>query len=169
MKLNIKGIKLTKSQEELYKYATDNTTKYIIANWSRQSGKSTIVSLLCIKWLTMKDEEVIYVTPTYSLAKKIYSNIIKLLPQELISKSNSSDLIIESVTGSRLLFFSAESGQAMRGNTATKLVIDEAAYCKEIVDGQSLYHNIIFPITKVKCNKILLIIPIFLTCLTFLF
>lgn len=157
MKLNIKGIKLTKSQEELYKYATDNTTKYIIANWSRQSGKSTIVSLLCIKWLTMKDEEVIYVTPTYSLAKKIYSNIIKLLPQELISKSNSSDLIIESVTGSRLLFFSAESGQAMRGNTATKLVIDEAAYCKEIVDGQSLYHNIIFPITKVKCNKILLI------------
>ena len=157
MKLNIKGIKLTKSQEELYKYATDNTTKYIIANWSRQSGKSTIVSLLCIKWLTMKDEEVIYVTPTYSLAKKIYSNIIKLLPQELISKSNSSDLIIESVTGSRLLFFSAESGQAMRGNTATKLVIDEAAYCKEIIDGQSLYHNIIFPITKVKCNKILLI------------
>lgn len=157
MKLNIKGIKLTKSQEELYKYATDNTTKYIIANWSRQSGKSTIVSLLCIKWLTMKDEEVIYVTPTYSLAKKIYSNIIKLLPQELISKSNSSDLIIESVTGSRLLFFSSESGQAMRGNTATKLVIDEAAYCKEIIDGQSLYHNIIFPITKVKCNKILLI------------
>lgn len=157
MKLNIKGIKLTKSQEELYKYAIDKTTKYIIANWSRQSGKSTIVSLLCIKWLTMKDEEVIYITPTYSLAKKIYSNIVKLLPQELITKCNSSDLIIESINGSRLLFFSAESGQAIRGNTASKLVIDEAAYCKEIIDGQSLYHNIIFPITKVRCNKILLI------------
>lgn len=40
MKLNIKGIKLTESQEELYKYATDRNTKYIIANWSRQSRKN---------------------------------------------------------------------------------------------------------------------------------
>lgn len=114
MKLNIKGIKLTESQQELYKYATDNKTKYIIANWSRQSGKTTIVTLLCLKWLTMKMQEIIYITPTYSLAKKIYSNIVKLLPEELITKSNSSDLIIESINGSRLLFFSAESGQAIR-------------------------------------------------------
>lgn len=114
MKLNIKGIKLTESQQELYKYATDNKTKYIIANWSRQSGKTTIVTLLCLKWLTIRYQEIIYITPTYSLAKKIYSNIIKLLPEELITKSNSSDLIIESVNGSRLLFFSAESGQAIR-------------------------------------------------------
>lgn len=114
MKLNIKGIKLTESQQELYNFATDNQTKYIIANWSRQSGKTTIVILLCLKWLTMKEQEIIYITPTYALGKKIYSNIMKLLPEELIRKSNSSDLIIESINGSRLLFFSAESGQAIR-------------------------------------------------------
>jgi replicative superfamily II helicase len=114
MNLNITGIKLTSSQKELWRYANDNHHKYIIANWSRQSGKSTIVSLLCIKWLAMKEQEIIYITPTYSLAKKIYSNIIKLLPEEMVLKSNSSDLIIESILKSRLVFFSAESGQAIR-------------------------------------------------------
>lgn len=114
MKINIKGIKLTNSQKELWKYANDKETKYILANWSRQSGKSTIVSLLCIKWLTQKEQEIIYITPTYSLAKKIYSNVIKLIPTEILVKSNSSDLIIETITKSRLVFFSAESGQAIR-------------------------------------------------------
>lgn len=114
MNLNVTGIQLTESQKELWKYANDNHNKYIIANWSRQSGKSTIVSLLCIKWLAMKEQEIIYITPTYSLAKKIYSNIVKLLPEEIILKSNSSDLVIESVLKSRLVFFSAESGQAIR-------------------------------------------------------
>lgn len=37
------------------------------------------------------------------------------------------------------------------------MIIDEAAYCKEIIDGQSLWHNIIWPVTKVRCSKILLI------------
>ena len=37
MKINVKGIKLTKSQKELWKFANDNETKYILANWSRQS------------------------------------------------------------------------------------------------------------------------------------
>ena len=114
MNINIKGIKLTNSQKELWKYANDKETKYILANWSRQSGKSTIVSLLCIQWLTQKEQEIIYITPTYSLAKKIYSNVIKLIPTEILVKSNSSDLIIETITKSRLVFFSAESGQAIR-------------------------------------------------------
>lgn len=114
MKINIKGIKLTNSQKELWKYANNKETKYILANWSRQSGKSTIVSLLCIQWLTQKEQEIIYITPTYSLAKKIYSNVIKLIPTEILVKSNSSDLIIETITKSRLVFFSAESGQAIR-------------------------------------------------------
>lgn len=114
MNLNVTGIKLTESQKELWRHSTDTHYKYIIANWSRQSGKSTIVSLLCIKWLAQKEQEIIYITPTYSLAKKIYSNIIKLLPEEMVLKSNSSDLIIESILKSRLVFFSAESGQAIR-------------------------------------------------------
>lgn len=157
MKINVKGIKLTKSQKELWQCANDKDTKYILANWSRQSGKSTIVSLLCIQWLTQKNEEIIYITPTYSLAKKIFANVMKLIPNEILVKSNSSDLILETITKSRLVFFSAESGQAIRGNTATKLIIDEAAYCKEIIEGQSLWHNIIWPVTKVRCNKILCI------------
>jgi phage terminase large subunit-like protein len=157
MKLNVKGIKLTESQKIIYNYANDKEHKYVMANLSRQQGKTTVVTLLCIQWLSKPNEEIIYFTPTFTLAKRIYASIIKMLPRTFVSKSNSSDLIIESITGSKLRFFSGEAAQSARGSNCTKLIIDEAAYIKEEIDGQSFYFNIVLPLTKVHCNKIIMI------------
>lgn len=157
MKLNVKGIKLTESQKIIYNYANDKEHKYVMANLSRQQGKTTVVTLLCIQWLSKPNEEIIYFTPTFTLAKRIYASIVKMLPRTFVSKSNSSDLIIESITGSKLRFFSGEAAQSARGSNCTKLIIDEAAYIKEEIDGQSFYFNIVLPLTKVHCNKIIMI------------
>lgn len=157
MRLNVKGIKLTESQKIIYNYANDKEHKYVMANLSRQQGKTTVVTLLCIQWLSKPNEEIIYFTPTFTLAKRIYASIIKMLPRTFVSKSNSSDLIIESITGSKLRFFSGEAAQSARGSNCTKLIIDEAAYIKEEIDGQSFYFNIVLPLTKVHCNKIIMI------------
>lgn len=157
MKVNVKGIKLTESQKLIYDAANDNEHKYVMANISRQQGKTTVVTLLCIKWLSQKGEEIIYFTPTYALAKRIYGNIAKMLPNSFIKKANASDLIIESITGSQLRFFSGEAAQSARGSNCTKLVIDEAAYIKEEIDGQNFYYNIVLPLTKVRCDKIVMI------------
>lgn len=157
MKLNVKGIKLTESQKIIYNYANDKEHKYVMANLSRQQGKTTVVTLLCIQWLSKSNEEIIYFTPTFTLAKRIYASIVKMLPRSFVSKSNSSDLIIESITGSKLRFFSGEAAQSARGSNCTKLIIDEAAYIKEEIDGQSFYFNIVLPLTKVHCNKIIMI------------
>ena len=157
MKLNVKGIKLTESQKIIYNYANDKEHKYVMANLSRQQGKTTVVTLLCIQWLSKPNEEIIYFTPTFTLAKRIYASIVKMLPMTFVSKSNSSDLIIESITGSKLRFFSGEAAQSARGSNCTKLIIDEAAYIKEEIDGQSFYFNIVLPLTKVHCNKIIMI------------
>lgn len=157
MKLNVKGIKLTESQKIIYNYANDKEHKYVMANLSRQQGKTTVVTLLCIQWLSKPNEEIIYFTPTFTLAKRIYASIIKMLPRTFVSKSNSSDLIIESITGSKLRFHSGEAAQSARGSNCTKLIIDEAAYIKEEIDGQSFYFNIVLPLTKVHCNKIIMI------------
>lgn len=157
MKVNVKGIKLTESQKLIFNAANDKEHKYVMANISRQQGKTTVIMLLCIQWLTLKNQEIIYFTPTYTLAKRIYSKIIKMLPANFVRKANASDLVIESLTGSQLRFFSGEAAQSARGSNCTKLVIDEAAYIKEEIDGQNFYYNIVLPLTKVHCDKIVMI------------
>lgn len=157
MKINVKGIKLTESQRLIYNAANDKQHRIVMANISRQQGKTTVVMLLCIKWLAMKNQDIIYFTPTFTLAKRIYSKIIKMLPNDFIRKANASDLVIESITGSQLRFFSGEAAQAARGSNCTKLIIDEAAYIKQEIDGQDFYYNIVMPLTKVHCDKIIMI------------
>ena len=157
MKVNVKGIKLTESQRLIYNAANDSEHKYVMANISRQQGKTTVIMLLCIQWLTQKNQEIVYFTPTFTLAKRIYGKILKMLPNNFVTKANSSDLIIESITGSQLRFFSGEAAQSARGSNCTKLVIDEAAYIKEEIDGQNFYYNIVMPLTKVHCTKIVMI------------
>lgn len=157
MKVNVKGIKLTESQRMIYEAANDKEHRIVMCNLSRQQGKTTVVMLLCIKWLAQKNEDIIYFTPTFALAKRIYSSIIKMLPQEFVKKANASDLFIETISGSQLRFFSGEAAQAARGSNCTKLVIDEAAYIKQEIDGQDFYYNIVMPLTKVHCDKIIMI------------
>lgn len=157
MKLNIRGIKLTPSQQTIYDAANDKEHKYVMANLSRQQGKTTVVTLLCIQWLSQPNQEIIYFTPTFKLAKRIFGNIAKMLPKSFAVKVNASDLYLESITGSKLSFHSGEAAQAVRGSNCTKLVIDEAAYIKEEIDGQNFYYNIVLPLTKVHCDKIVMI------------
>ena len=157
MKLNVKGIKLTESQRIIWDAANDKEHKYVMANLSRQQGKTTVVTLLCILWLSQKNQEIIYFTPTFTLAKRIFGNIAKMLPKSFLTKVNASDLYLESITGSKLRFFSGEAAQSARGSNCTKLVIDEAAYIKEEIDCQNFYYNIVLPLTKVHCDKIVMI------------
>ena len=157
MRVNVKGIKLTESQRMIYNAANDKEHRIVMCNLSRQQGKTTVVMLLCIKWLTKNNQDIIYFTPTFTLAKRIYNNIIKMLPQEFVRKANASDLYIEAINGSQLRFFSGEAAQAARGSNCTKLVIDEAAYIKQEIDGQDFYYNIVMPLTKVHCDKIVMI------------
>ena len=157
MKVNVKGIKLTESQQLIYDAALDKEHKIVVCNLSRQQGKSTVVLLLCIKWLLENDQEVIYFTPTNKLGRRFYGKLINLLPKEIITTANATNLEIETITNSSLKFYTGESPQSARGSNCTKLVIDEAAYMKEEVDGQNFYFNIIMPLTKVRCDKIIMI------------
>lgn len=113
--------------------------------------------LLCIQWLCQKNQEIIYFTPTYVLAKNIFSKLIKLLPSEFTVKNNAQELVIETVIGTSIRFFSGEAAQSARGSNCTKLIIDEAAYIKNEIDGQSFYYNIVLPLTKVHCDKIIMV------------
>lgn len=157
MQVNVTGIKLTSSQQLIYDAALDKEHRMVVGNLSRQQGKTTVVLLLVIKWLMENGEDIIYFTPTKELGRKLFDKLVKLIPRELITKSNSTDKIIETITNSTIKFHSGEAAQAARGSNCTKLIIDEASYIKNEIDGQDFYFNIVMPLTKVRCNKIVMI------------
>ena len=117
MKVKVKGIKLTESQQLIYDAANDKEHKIVVCNLSRQQGKSTVVLLLCIKWLTEPNQEIIYFTPTKELGRRFYDKLIKLLPIELIKKANSTDHFIETIANSTINdFFILSVSYASRFN-----------------------------------------------------
>lgn len=151
MILNL-DIQLNKTQSALLSLIENN--KFTVANISRQQGKSVLAKVLATTWLFQTNKVISYITPTLKLAKKIFKDLTSVLPAELLVTCNASDLVIESVTGSSLWFYSAEQGDKIRGITNDYLIIDEAAFLK---NGTDLWYSILSPTIKVKGEKILFI------------
>lgn len=72
------------------------------------------MKVLCIEWLFKNNMKIAYICRNYILAKKIYKDLIQYIPQQFIKKANGTDLTIESLFGSTITFFSAESGASLR-------------------------------------------------------
>lgn len=154
MKLKIKNLRLTNSQKEAYNIINSPESKYVVLSWSRQSGKSTLLRLLSVQWLMKPKNDIGYITKNYILGKTFYSDLIKIIPKELIKAANASDLLIETILGSRIRFFSAESGDGLRGQTFTHLVCDEFAFFQNLSD---FYYEVVSPTIKVKGQKIIFV------------
>lgn len=151
MTINL-DIKLNNTQRELLGLIENN--KYTVANISRQQGKSVLAKLLAIQWLFQRNKVISYITPTLKLAKKIFKDISSVLPTKLLVTNNASDLVIESITGSSIWFYSSEQGDKIRGITNDYLIIDEVAFLK---NDRDLWYAILQPTIKVKGEKILFI------------
>lgn len=151
MILNL-DIQLNGTQSALLSLIENN--KFVVANISRQQGKSVLAKVLATTWLFQTNKVISYITPTLKLAKKIFKDLTSVLPAELLTTCNGSDLVIESITGSSLWFYSAEQGDKIRGITNNYLIIDEAAFLK---NGTDLWYSILSPTIKVKGEKILFI------------
>ena len=109
------------------------------------------MKVLCIEWLFKKQMKIAYVCRNYILAKKLYKDLIQYIPKECIKQANGTDLTIESIFGSSITFFSAESGASLRGLTFHYLILDEFAFFKqEQTDGTNLWNDILFPTVKVN-------------------
>lgn len=151
-------LEFTGSQQMLVDAVNDKDIKYIINNWSRQQGKTTICTVVLIKYLLHANKEIGYVTPTKSLSKKIYNAVKGMLePQGVIKSANGQDLTIESITGSKLYFFSSEQADNIRGNSFNYLFLDEAAFFTNDTPDNNIWWSILFPTIKVNGEKIIMI------------
>ena len=147
----------TKSQMDLWNAVHDRANKFIIANFSRQQGKTTIIKALCIEYLIKRNKNIGYITPKKQFAEGIYNELKECLePTGIIYKYNSVYHRIRSITYSNLKFFSSEQMNSIRGNTFDYLIIDEAAFLYT-QEGNDIWYNILYPTIKVKGKKIIMI------------
>lgn len=152
------NISLSNSQKEVYDLVHNDNYKYYTVVFSRQSGKSTLMMVLCIEWLFGKGNSIAYVCRTRLLGETLYGEIVKVIPKDKLTKTNGSSLCIETVTGSKLQFFSAEQGNALRGQTFTHMINDEFSFHKqEQPDGTKLWYDIMSPTLKVRGKKCLFV------------
>lgn len=153
-------ITLTKKQEEAYKLLHSDDCQTLVARWSRQCGKTCFAEVMLIEYLCKPNTFNVYVSPSFSQGRKVYSEIYALLqPTNIIAKANASELRIETIYGSTLKFFSMESPTAIRGTTCSGiLVLDECAFFPTVLSsGEDPFWNILFPITKARKPKVLCI------------
>ena len=158
--MNIKfDIKLTSSQKKAYDLIHQSDTRYLVARWSRQQGKTIFSEIMLIEYLFKKNTFNGYISPTFAQGQKVYREIIQLLDHTgIIKTANASTLTITTIFGSTLQFFSVQSYTAIRGNTIRGLlVMDELGFFPDqLPDGSDIWGNVIYAIVKanIKRNKI---------------
>lgn len=109
---------------------------------------------LLLKW-SLEDNGSIcmWVSPVYSQAKKVFTELTNTISGTGLTKSiNKSELTITFINGSVLYFRSGEREDTLRGYTLNYLVIDEAAYIKDEV-----WNTVLRPTVLVQGKKVLFI------------
>lgn len=145
--VRIKIYEPTAPQKEFKKLETSGDHLITLLVVGRQVGKSYYALCDSIeRCLSTENIRVLFVTPTYHLAAKhIYT-----VEQMFHGKEAAKRMVFSSIkykaqelifhNGSMIKFVSAEAGDALRGDTAHHIYVDEAAFIKE-----SLFNQVILP------------------------
>lgn len=150
----VEGFTPTKKQREIIDACTDTITKYIVGCFGRQAGKSFTAQNLLLKWVLEDNNSVaMWVSPVYSQAKKVFSELVNSIADSGLTRSvNKSELQINFINGSVIYFRSGEREDTLRGYTLNYLIIDEAAYIKDDV-----WMTVLRPTVLVDGKKVLFI------------
>src|SRR3989304_4085260 len=117
------------AQKEIVKTCIDLTTKYIVYNASRQSGKTFLMQNMAVYYaLNLNDQHIMVVSPVDSQSKKIYKQILN----------------------SVIHFRSAASTNSLRGYSNTHLLMDECAFIDE-----ETWTTILAPTLLVRGKKVI--------------
>lgn len=153
-------LELTEGQKSAWKLIHSDDIQYLVLRWSRQCGKSVFCELLLLEYLFKKNTYSVYISPTFQLGRKVYSELTKMLDGKgVIKKANASTLTIETIYGSILQCHSMEAYTSIRGTTVSGiLVLDECAYYADILpNGEEPWGNVIMPIIKARKPKVVFV------------
>ena len=154
------NLKMTEGQKEAWDLIHRDDVQYLVLRWSRQSGKSVFCELLILEYLFKKNTYNVYISPTFQLGRKVYTEIAKMLEGKgVIKKANASTLTIETIYGSTLQCFSVDGYVGIRGTTCNGVcILDECAYYPDILpNGEEPWANVVMPITKARKPKVVFV------------
>jgi phage FluMu gp28-like protein len=152
--ITVQGFTPTKKQKEIIDACLSPSIKYIIGCFGRQAGKSFTAMNLLLKWALEDNGSVcMWVSPVYSQAKKVFTELTNTIAGSGLTKSvNKSELTITFINGSVMYFRSGEREDTLRGYTLDYLVVDEAAYIKD-----NVWTEVLRPTVLVNGKKVLFI------------
>jgi hypothetical protein len=152
--IEVQGFTPHPKQKELIDICLDDTTKYIVGCTGRQFGKTFLAINILMKWaLEDNGSTLMFVSPVYSQAKKVFAELSGIIVDTGLTKSiNKSELTIQFINGSILYFRSGEREDTLRGYTLDYLIMDEAAYQKD-----NVWKTVLRPTTLVRGKKVLFI------------
>jgi hypothetical protein len=152
--IEVQGFTPHLKQKELIDICLDDTTKYIVGCTGRQFGKTFLAINILMKWaLEDNGSTLMFVSPVYSQAKKVFAELSGIIVDTGLTKSiNKSELTIQFINGSILYFRSGEREDTLRGYTLDYLIMDEAAYQKD-----NVWKTVLRPTTLVRGKKVLFI------------
>jgi hypothetical protein len=109
---------------------TDDLFSVVIS--PRGSGKTLLAINSMLYWLLSSDNQRGgWLAPTFSQAKSVLDTIVESA-KSLIVSSNRMEATISFINGSTIKFLSADSADNIRGYRFEYLVVDEAAFIKEM-------------------------------------
>jgi phage terminase large subunit len=119
----------------------------------RQIGKTLLlINMLLYYAINKPKSTLLWVSPYYSMAVKVLSQIIDAIEQTPITKeANKSEKIITLINGTRIYFRSAEKPETIRGLAIDYCFIDEA---QDISDNA--FNKAILPTLTAKGKKCLI-------------
>ena len=117
----------------------DSDHKFGVVATGRQFGKSLLAQNLLLYWLLKnKNSKGAWITPVYSQSRKTFLELLNAA-NPVIIHSNKAELTITFINGSTLQFLSAERYDSIRGFSFSHMVVDEAAFIKEIAMQEAIF------------------------------
>ena len=118
-------------QEAIINNFADSAHKFGVVATGRQFGKSLLAQNLMLYWLLSNPgQKGCWISPVYNQCRKVFNELTNA-SFEIITKSNKSELTIEFVNGSSIIFLSSERPDSIRGFSFNYVIIDEASFVSE--------------------------------------
>ncbi len=133
-------MRLTEPQQAII----DSNSRFKVAACGRRFGKTFASIAAMAKVARFPNRKVLYVAPTFRMAKQIVWDDLKtmLIERRWARRINESDLTVVLVNGSQIMLRSADNPDSIRGIGVDFVVIDEAA---DIPDLESTWLACIRP------------------------
>lgn len=145
-----------KAQRLVHASCLDESYLFTTAICGRQVGKTELGMNQAIQWaVNNASSNVMWVSPTEAQARKVYDNLLKTYrdaPFVASYKGSAQDIEIRFTNMSVIKFKSAKSEDNLRGETVNYMILDEAAFIKELT-----WTEILKPMLNVGGRKCLII------------